>query len=108
MSDEKPTPTYDQLVEATMKVMLEEGMVERAEKRLRSASQMEHEEIEDLVSEAQMRLVSNAPQSVRASFDTVVAFHRWNAIYKEAMHKGALSMAMDAQKHIDRLMSSIH
>lgn len=101
-------PTYDQLVEATMTVILEEGVIERAETRLKLNSKMSQSEIDDLVGDAQMRLISNAPATIRASFETVISYHRWNAIYKAAMKKHQTTTAMDAQKHIDRLMKDIH
>lgn len=106
MSDDQPT--YDQLVEASMVVIIEEASIGRAEDRLRASSKMDQTEIDDLLGDAQMRLVSNAPPEVRASFETVIAYHRWNAIYKAAMKKGQTTTAMDAQKNIDRLMQNIH
>lgn len=108
MTDEKQPPTHDQLVEATMKVLLEEGIIERTETRLRLASEMEHDEIEDLVGEAQMKLIANAPAPLRSSFETVVQWHRWNAIYRDAMKTSKTLIGMDALKHMDRLMGSVH
>lgn len=106
--DEKPEPTHDMLVEATMKVLLEEGIVERAESRLRNNSQMDFDEIEDLVGEAQMKLIANAPPPLRSSFEIVCQWHRWNAIYKDAVKKSQTAVMMDALKHMDRLMGSVH
>jgi hypothetical protein len=106
--DEKPEPTHDMLVEATMKLLLQEGIIERVETRLRTNSQMSSDEIEDLVGEAQMKLIANAPPPLRSSFEIVCQWHRWNAIYKNAEKTGSVSVMMDALKHMDRLMGSVH
>ena len=108
MSEEQEVPTHDMLVEATMKVLLEEGIIERAEARLRNNSQMVFDEIEDLVGEAQMKLIANAPAPLRSSFEIVCQWHRWNAIYKDAVRKGSVPVQMEALKHMDRLMGSVH
>ncbi len=107
--DEKQPPTHDQLVAAAMKALLEEGIIERAETRIRLSSGMDFDEIEDLVGEAQMKLISNAPAPLRSSFEVVCQWHRWNAIYKDAAQNGGKTVVMmDALKQMDRLMASVH
>ncbi len=106
--DEDEQPTRDQAVETVAAEMLKHGTVERAESALRQKTALSSEEIEDLVAEAQMRLVSSAPPEIRASMTTIIGYHRWNALYRAAMMKGNTADAIAAQKQLDRLMQSIH
>lgn len=100
--------THDERVEYVIIEVLKRGTIERAETIFRQLSPLPLEEIQDLIDEAQMRLVSSSPPEIRGSMATVIGFHRWNAVYQTSMQKGDVSSAISAQKQIDRLLGSIH
>ena len=54
------------------------------------------------------RLVMGAPPEIRASFATVIAWHRWNDIVGMAMRNGATDRAIEAQKQLDAIVRSVH
>lgn len=60
--------------------------------------------VEDVAAE----MVFAAPAEIRASFATVVSWHRWNQIVDMAMSQGATDRAMEAQKHLDDIIKGVH
>jgi 2-keto-3-deoxy-L-rhamnonate aldolase RhmA len=54
------------------------------------------------------RMVFAAPPEIRASFSTVVSWHRWNDIVNQAMAQGNMDRASEAQQQLDALVRGVH
>ena len=66
------------------------------------------EEAQDAVQDAAVELIADAPRELRNSFETVCAWHRWNAIFKAAANKEDASAMMKAQAAMDALLAGVH
>lgn len=84
------------------------GSTERAERSMAETHKMTREEAQDVVAEASMRLITAAPRELRQSFETVVAYHRWNHMFETAVSQNKMGDAMEAQKQLDKLMARVH
>lgn len=103
-SDEKD----DDLNRIAASLLIEKGNVDAAERQLRRDHGMSVEEAQDLAAEALLLVIGNAPREIRQSFEAVVSWHRWNAMYQFGVKKKNMEAQITAQKQMDALLARVH
>ena len=90
--------------------LIKTGALDKSERLLEAQNGMTKDEAQDAVAEAYMRLRQSAPEELRASFTTVVSYHRWNHMFEHAAGKVPpdLNGMTEAQKQLDKLMARVH
>lgn len=91
-----------------VRVLIDMGMIESAERSLVKKLGITASEATDLVNDAYVKIVGSAPKELRPSFESVISYHRWNRMYQQATKKKNNEMAAAAQKQIDALMTRVH
>lgn len=89
-------------------ILIEKGNVDACERRLRSKYNIDADQAQEMAAEAMIVLLSGAPREIRQSFETVISWHRWNAMYQRAAKNFDTDTQVVAQKQLDALMTRIH
>jgi hypothetical protein len=84
------------------------GSIDEAERRIIKVLGLSQERAQDVVADASLMLIANAPPEIRRSFTAVCSYHRWNHLFEKAAQAHDSKTMMEAQKNIDALMRSVH
>lgn len=87
--------------------LLDTGSISATERGLRGYT-CPPEQIQDLVADAAMELIADAPREIRGSFQTICSWHRYNAMYQKAVKDGATGTMMHAQSALDAILKAVH
>lgn len=101
----------DDLTRIAASLMIEKGNRDGAERQMRRDHGMSVAEAQEVMDDALALLLGNAPREIRQSFEAVVSWHRWNAMYQNAAKKGKggnVEVMALAQKQMDALMARVH
>lgn len=98
----------DDLTRIAASLLIEKGNVDGAERQLRRDHEMTVSEAQEIMDEAMALVLGNAPRELRQSFEAVVSWHRWNAMYQFGAKKKDYEKMTTAQKQMDALMARVH